>query len=144
MKNPIFAQINKLRQIVSASETLNTYTQAIVLTWTILKETGILLWLILCLVIVGFDWFWTQSIAAGQRFRLWLNQFQATDSDQIAAHMGQEILTVSKASLDYTIAQAREQIGLSARLSPVAINPPSVTPVAEETTPVAEVSETES
>jgi hypothetical protein len=130
MTNPLPAQIAKLRQIITAQETLSSYQQVVAVTWTILKETAVLLWLVLCLVLVAADWFWTNSLQTGRKARAWVNSFdlEQTDSNQMASQMGQTIVTAGKASLDYAIAQAREQLGLPTK--PEAAVPAPVKPIA--------------
>jgi hypothetical protein len=130
MTNPLPAQITKLRQIITAPETLTSYQQVVAVTWTILKETAVLLWLVLCLVLVAADWFWTNSVLIGRKARAWVNSFdlEQTDSNQMASQMGQTIVTAGKSSLDYAIAQAREQLGLPTK--PEVAVPPAVSPAA--------------
>ncbi|MBF2003871.1 MAG: hypothetical protein IGS38_24520 [Synechococcales cyanobacterium M58_A2018_015] len=124
MSNPISTQAHKLWQLLSAPSTASAYGQALSVTWTILKETALLLWLVLCLVLVAFDWFWHRSIAAGQRTRAWVDSLSAQDTNQMASRMGQGILAASQTSLQRLVAQARTQLNLPAQ--PLA-NPPVVT-----------------
>lgn len=112
MSTQISAQASKLWQIVSAPSTAEIYQQALAVTVTILRETANLVWLVFCLVLVAFDWFWNNSIALGRKARAWVNRFDSADNSQKASQMGQEIMVAGRSSLDYLIAQAREQLGL--------------------------------
>jgi hypothetical protein len=113
MSTQISSQANKLWQIVSAPSTAESYKQALAITGTILRETATLLWLVVCLFLVVFDWFWNSSIALGQKARAWVNRFDNEDSSQKASRMGQEIMAASQSSLNYLITQAREQLGMT-------------------------------
>ncbi len=112
MSNQISAQATKLWQVLSASSTLETYRQTINVTWQILKETALLLWLIVCLVLVAYDWIGTTAVLTGRRLKGWYGQLQSANTDQLASQTGQTLLQVSKTSFASTIALAREQLGL--------------------------------
>jgi hypothetical protein len=127
MSKPISDQANKLWQIIIAPNTADSYKQALGVTWTILKEAALLIWLVLCLVLVVFDWFWDNSIAAGQNTRAWFSRFTSDDTSQVASEMGKGLLAAGKTSLDYVVAQAREQVGLPAKAS-IATAPAAISP----------------
>jgi hypothetical protein len=112
MNTPISSQATKLWQILSAPSTAETYKQALLLTWSILRETGTLIWLGLCFVLVGLDWFWTGSINLGRNFRNWFDNLETTRTDQIASEAGKAFLSVTQNSVAFTVSQAREQLGL--------------------------------
>lgn len=105
------AQWEKLWQILSEPKTYVTYTEAIQVTWTILKETGLLAWLGICLCLVVFEWFWKTAIASGRNFRNWFNNLEGS-SDQIASETGKALLSAGKNSLDFTISTAKAQLGM--------------------------------
>jgi hypothetical protein len=115
MSNQISSQATKLWQTVSASSTANTYREAATVTWAILRETGLLLWLILCLGLVAFDWFWTNSIDTGRRARAWWNTIDEPSTNRIASETGRAILAAGRSSMAFTLAQARESLGLPAK-----------------------------
>ncbi|MBD2464804.1 hypothetical protein H6G89_27765 [Oscillatoria sp. FACHB-1407] len=128
MSNQISSQASKVWNIVSDPATADVYKRTGSVTWTILRETGILLWLIICLVLVAFDWFWTNSIWAGQRTRAWVNDLTSTGSDRLPSEAGKAILTVSKTGFASAIAQAREQLGLPEKKTPVLDEPVVTSP----------------
>lgn len=112
MSNQISLQANKLWQLISASTTAAIYQQALSVTWQILQETGKLLWLVFCLVLVGFDWFWNNSVRLGRQTRAWFDRFDRTN-DVAAAEMGQEVMSSMKSSFSALLAKARKQLGVS-------------------------------
>lgn len=123
-------QAAKFWQTLSAPETLTTYQEAGAVTWRILQELGLLLWLVLCLGLVAVDWFWKNSIQAGRNFRYWLSGLEQPSPERIASEAGKAIVSVGKGSFDYTIAQARGQLGLPLQLEiperePVSVRPTS-------------------
>ncbi|MGJ3246095.1 MAG: hypothetical protein ACFE0I_08480 [Elainellaceae cyanobacterium] len=119
MSSKIQNQSAKVWQILANPETAKTYKDAIVITWNILKETAVLLWLVVCLVLVAADWFWTNSILAGRRSRLWLSSLEGVDTSDLTSEAGKKLLSASKASFLGTISQAREQLGLPQKKDPV-------------------------
>ena len=112
MSSKIQAQAAKFWQSVVSAETLNAYTKAIDVTWTMFKEAAILLWLVLCLVLVIFDWGSDVATSAGRGARSWWDGMSKVDNNDIAAETGKQIVAASKASLSSTISQARSQLGL--------------------------------
>ncbi|HEY9646555.1 MAG TPA: hypothetical protein V6C88_09310 [Chroococcidiopsis sp.] len=112
MSKQISAQATKLWQVLSASSTLETYKQTITVTWQILKETALLLWLVVCLVLVAYDWIGTTAVLTGRRLKTWYAQLQNANTDQLASQTGQTLLQVGKTSFASTVALAREQLGL--------------------------------
>ncbi|MGQ9869544.1 hypothetical protein [Leptodesmis sp.] len=109
--NRIKAQWEKLWQILSQPKTYATYKEAGQVTWAILKETGVLAWLGICLLLVVFEWFWKTAIGSGRNFRNWFNNLEGS-SDQIASETGKALLSAGKNSLDFTINAAKAQLGL--------------------------------
>jgi hypothetical protein len=136
-------QANKVSQLVFASETGAAYQKTLALTWAILRETGVLLWLVVCLVFVGSDWFWHNSIRLGRSARSWYTSFsqEPQSSEQSFTATGQSLVEVGKSGAAYLLTQARQQLGLSeqpaASVPPAAAVPPA-TPV--PTPPVTPVS----
>lgn len=138
MSSPVTEQANKVWQLLTASSTANVYKQAVDVTWTILKETAQLLWLVLCLVLVAGDWFWKQSIAAGKNTRAWVNEMTSptakgsTDPGETATQMWQSFLTSSQAASKSLITKARQQLDLPPEPTTPAVStatkPPTPTP----------------
>jgi hypothetical protein len=129
----IKAQADKLWQLISNPATGNAYTQILALTWSILKETGLLLWLVICLVLVLGDWFWKYSFQAGQNTRNWVNELQTksttetASSDDFWSQTGKSLLAAGQNSVNVALTTAREQLGIEA--------PPASTPTAISAAP---------
>jgi len=109
-------QANKVSELVFSADTGATYKKTFTLTWDILRETGLLLWLVICLVFVGGEWFWKNSISLGRRARDWYNDFQAPSAEEpkSATAMGQSALTAISASTENLLYQAKKQLGIDA------------------------------
>ncbi len=118
-------QAAKLWQLLFAQETAATYQKTLTLTVQILKETGLLLWLTICLVLVLFEWFYKNATQAGQNVRTWINhqQEENTSPDHIASGFGKALLTAGQNSLTYTLTQAKEQLGLAIEPQPIEPKP---------------------
>lgn len=117
MSSPVTVQANKVWQLLTAPTTASAYRQAVDVTWTILRETAQLLWLVLCLVLVAGDWFWKQSIAAGRSTRDWVDNLNAeptttTDPGQKAAQVWQNLVAFSQTTSQSMIVKARQQLDL--------------------------------
>ncbi len=119
MSSKIQAQSTKVWQILTNPETVNTYKNVVTTTWSILKESAILVWLMACLILVLIDWFWTNSIFAGQRVRVWVNSFDEPNTNQIASNVGKQLLSASKLSVASSISNARALLGLPEKKEPV-------------------------
>lgn len=111
MSNQISLQANKLWGLVSAPTTAAIYKQALSVTWTILKETGKLLWLAFCVFLVAFDGFWHNSIRMGRQSRAWINKFDRTN-DMAGEEMWEEIVSSTRSSFSSLVTKARKQLGL--------------------------------
>jgi hypothetical protein len=109
--NRVNEQVNVLKQLLTDSKTYGTYQAVGQTTWNILVETGLLVWLILCLTLVFFEWFWKLSVGSGRTFRNWFDNLQGS-SDEIAAETGKTIILAGKNGLDFVISSAKKQLGL--------------------------------
>jgi hypothetical protein len=109
----IKAQADKLWTLLLAPQTYAVYKTFVTTTWAIVRETGLLVWLGLCLFLVGFEWFWHTSLATGRNTRTWFNHLEGSN-EQIASETGKALLSAGKNSLGFTIATAKQQLGLAA------------------------------
>lgn len=127
MGNKIQPQAAKLWGILSAPGTLETYQQAVVTTWEIIKEAAILVWQLCCFVLVISDWITANTIAAAHRLRSGLVSLKETDTQQVASEAGKAFLSTGKASIIALISQARSHLGLPERtaLQQVSLNRPA-------------------
>ena len=143
-------QASKLWQLISNPATAATYQQTLGTTWAILKETGLLLWLIVCLVLVLGDWFWNASYATGQKTRTWIDEMQTsakeptteTSSGDLLGKTGKSLLSVGQTSLVAALAAAKGQLGIEPTEAPVAKPIGLIPPFPKETapTPIASTS----
>jgi len=108
----IKAQFHKLQTLLLDPQTYAVYKNVGLTTWAIVREAALLVWLCLCLFLVGFEWFWRNSQAAGRNTRTWLDHLEGSN-EQVASETGKALLMVGRNSLDYTIATAKQQLGLS-------------------------------
>lgn len=118
--NRIQSQADKLWQLLISPDTAAAYGRVVAITLNIVKEAALLVWLTICLVLVVFEWGWHSSIAAGRGLRGWwdntVNNMQGSN-DQIASEAGKALLTAGKNSLDFTLTQAKSQLGISAEMA---------------------------
>lgn len=148
----IKAQTDKLLQIISDPKTAGTYTQTIAITWTLLKETGYLLWLILCFGLVAGDWFWKKSYETGQSTRTWVDNLQTTieantqggvgtgetGTTNLLSETSKSLLSAGQRGLDLALNTAKEQLGLEVTAMEAKPEPakpsasPAKAPMAEE------------
>lgn len=136
MFEPITSQADKLRQTVFSPDTAATYTKAGTLTWMIIKETGYLLWLVVCVVLVLGEWIWKTAYTTGQTARTWVNNLESKESepsvgiDQVLSDTGKKILEAGKSSALKAISTAKDQLGVANEPTPTAPAPKPPAPVA--------------
>jgi hypothetical protein len=130
MTQKIRSQASRFWTALAGAATLEAYKNAINVTFTILKEGVILIWLLLCLVLVFFDWGATQSKAAGQKARTWFENLKHSDSSAFTTNAKQTLLLAGKSSVTNTIAKARETLGLPEKETASAPTPSASTPSA--------------
>jgi hypothetical protein len=115
MNNQFSAQLTKLQQLLPSA--LDAYRQALGATFNLAKEFAILAWLTVCLVLVIFDWIGNTAIATGKRSKALVDNLKAVNSEELASETGKSLLnaglTAGKSTLAYTVAQARDQLGIS-------------------------------
>lgn len=130
MNNPIRSQATKVWGMIKDPATGATYNQTVSTTWTILKETGYLLWLVVCLTLVFGDWIWHTGYRTGWSTREWINNFEKPKTDRIAQDAGQGMLEASKSALASAITTAKNQLGIEAQPEPLLASgtPPTSTP----------------
>lgn len=112
----IKGQAGKVGELIFAVDTVTTYKKTITLTWAILRETGVLLWLVICLGFVGAEWFWQKSIVLGQAARTWYEGLKEPGDEEpkSATEMGQSALSAFSTGADTLLYQAKKQLGIEA------------------------------
>ncbi|ASC69711.1 uncharacterized protein XM38_006400 [Halomicronema hongdechloris C2206] len=106
-------QASKVSQLLFAADTAATYQKAFRLTWDILRETAVLLWLVICLVFVGADWFWRTAVRLGRQTRNWYEGFTRSSSeDKSLQGMGQAVISAGQSSTTFLLTKARQRLGV--------------------------------
>jgi hypothetical protein len=108
-------QASVVSQLVFAGETGEIYKKMLSRTWDILRETGILLWLVICLTFVGGEWFYRNSVSLGRIARTWYANLSTKSADAESPSMeatGVALLGSVKSGAVYLLSQARQQLGL--------------------------------
>lgn len=121
MTNPVQTQASKLWQTITAPDTAATYQKTGALTWAILKDTGYLLWLVLCLGLVGGEWLWKTGYKTGWDVRDWVNNLDKPKSDRPVSNSGASVSELLKSSVNSAITTAKTQLGIE----PTAPTPPA-------------------
>jgi hypothetical protein len=142
MTKQVLSQAAKLREILANPQTATTYRQAGTLTWSIIRETGLLVWLVICLVLVAGEWLVKNTNQVVDSVQTWLETSDQPQPDAAASKSTEErfsetsktVLEASKTGLTKAVALAKSQLGIessapSAPAAPAsAPNPPVATP----------------
>jgi hypothetical protein len=107
------AQASKLWTLITAPSTASTYGDVFTLTWSIIKEFGLLLWLIFCIVLVAGEWIWTNAFNAGRGLRNSVNRVGQPSENEVGT--GQSLVSASKASAAKVLAAAKGQLGIDSK-----------------------------
>lgn len=123
-------QANVVSQLLFAGDTGEIYTKTLTRTWDILREIGILLWLVICLTFVGGEWFYRTAVGLGRSARAWyigLSEKSPDTEAQSITSTGEALLDTVKSGTTYLLNQARQQLGIP--------EPEPLTPSAPATPP---------
>lgn len=134
-------QANVVSQLVFSGETGEIYTKMLTRTWEILRATGLLLWLVICLTFVGGEWFYRNSVSLGRSARGWYTNFSTKSAEAKPLSVeatGEALLGTLKSGATYLLSQARQQLGLpeSTPTTP-AVSAPQAAPTTPATPPTA-------
>ncbi|MEO0825263.1 MAG: hypothetical protein AAFW84_33900 [Cyanobacteria bacterium J06635_15] len=140
----IQAQATKLWDLIFAAETAKTYQKVLALTWTILLESGRLIWLVFCLVLILAAWIGSYATATGRNVRAWYQQLgqqsEAESSSEMFVSAGKSLLDVTSSSAAFLLNQAKDQLGIELPPPPIkVIAPEKPAPAAKTPQPVAPV-----
>ncbi|MEM9137106.1 MAG: hypothetical protein AAGB01_07130, partial [Cyanobacteria bacterium P01_F01_bin.42] len=89
--------------------------------WNIIEETGKLLWLVVCLVLVAFDWLWDGVNGLVNRFKDITAEVSEPGNENYFSDAGKALLEASKNGAIKAVKQAREQLDLPKDGAPRAI-----------------------
>ncbi|MGF1461036.1 MAG: hypothetical protein ACFBSG_18655 [Leptolyngbyaceae cyanobacterium] len=129
----IKAQTGKVGELLFSADTGATYKKTVALTWAIIRETGILLWLVVCLMFVGGEWFWYRSIALGQAARSWYEGLSqpSEEAPKTASEIGQSAASAIATATETLLYQAKQQLGIE-------VEPPTSKPRKVTTKPLSQ------
>ncbi|MEM9567336.1 MAG: hypothetical protein AAF974_03430, partial [Cyanobacteria bacterium P01_E01_bin.34] len=115
-ENKIQPQLQKLWNVVSKEETRNTYINTIAVTAEIVKETAILSWYFILLVLVGSDSLVMFSRKTVHNVRQLVSGLDNSKSvNDIASDTGKALATAGQGAVSSLLSQARTQLGLPER-----------------------------
>ena len=138
MSSPLEAQAKTWVETISSEETIAAYQKvlqslitavqalwdAILVSWTILKETGKLVWLFICLGLVAFDWLIDGVKKLFEKIKGLSEQTSNVDNENYFADISKVLLEAGKTSAVQAVSQAREQLGMPKAERPTAATPP--------------------
>ena len=104
----IQAQAAKVWQIINAPETFSSYKNSVIVTWNILRELSLLLWLGLLWIPVLAD----RTISLGGAARTWMTSQREANAERSAADMGKALQSALQQGLVSTVSQAKLQLGI--------------------------------
>ncbi|MBO9999654.1 MAG: hypothetical protein J7641_11725 [Cyanobacteria bacterium SID2] len=139
-------QFTRVGELLFSSNTGETYSKALSLTWNILKETAILLWMVFCLVFLVFVWGWGYATQISSNAKVWYDNQGKKGSENLLGDAGKALVAAGSSSAAFAVSQAKEQLGI--HNDPTPIKPIEPLPANETVTTVASsastVTETES
>ena len=142
-ENKIQPQLQKLWNVVSKEETRQTYLDTISVTAEIVKETAILGWYFVLLVLVGSDTLVMFGRKTVHNVRQLVSGLDNSKSmNDIASDTGKALATAGQGAVSSMLSQARTQLGLPERteleLPPLQQKVAEPEPVPVSTTPTPE------
>jgi hypothetical protein len=108
-------QASLVSQLLFSAETGDLYKKTLARTWDIVRELGLLLWLVICLTFVGGEWFYRTAVDLGRSTRVWyagLSESSTTDATEPTGSTGEALLETVKSGTTYLLSRARQQLGL--------------------------------
>jgi hypothetical protein len=143
MSYQLVDQVKVWWKTVSDRESLGTYQKTIQTTWNILRETGRLLWLILCLGLVFVTWLWTTSKTSSQQLKTWYESIPEPKSENVMTEASQFLASASRTTATKMMTQAREQLGLSTPEATPMVKAVAAAPAPTPTAPEPAAAKTE-
>lgn len=140
----IQSQFTRFTQLLFDPKTAAAYQTVLTVTWNLIKEASLLIWLVLCSVFVLGAWIGENAISTGRNLRTWVatqSDSEGDSSEKIAA-TGQALLDISQNGVNSLLDQARVQLGLDkldrpAKAVKTPDSKPAPTPVAAAPKPSA-------
>ncbi|MBU6228851.1 MAG: hypothetical protein KGQ93_04065 [Cyanobacteria bacterium REEB459] len=111
-------QTHRVMQLIFSRDTADIYQKTLSRSWEILREAGLLIWLVICLVLVGGEWFYRNSIRLGSQTRSWYQNLTTgsggadIDAAESMGNTGQALLNRLRSAALYLLEQARQQLAM--------------------------------
>jgi predicted PurR-regulated permease PerM len=109
---PIGDQFSLWWKTVFNQETIGTYQKTIQVTVDILKETGKLIWLVLCFGLVLFQWLIDSCKQLWQQSQSWYDSIEEPKGEHLWQELSKVVSDASRSSVALALGQARGQLGL--------------------------------
>jgi hypothetical protein len=107
---PIVTKFNQLKQIFLNNDTAETFSKSFHLLFVLIKESMILIWLLLCWSIVALSWISDRAKQIYQGVLGWWNTLHAAEQYSSKVDIATE--TVQN-GIQKLVAKAKKQVGLS-------------------------------
>jgi hypothetical protein len=133
MSSQLIDQVTVWWKTVSDKDSLGTFQKTILFIWNIVRETGKLLWLVLCLGLVLGTWIWTSSKTSSQKLQAWYESIPEPKSEHVWAEVSQFLASAGRTTATSMMTQAREQLGLSAEALTPMVKTVAAAPAAKPT-----------
>jgi hypothetical protein len=137
MSNPIQDKATEWWQLISDKETADSYKSFFQLTWKILKETALLVWLLLCFVLVSVGWVWHNSSKVTESVSDLRTKVDQKSDSNMLSEAAVKFWEASQTTVSNALATARKQLNLpeqpekapkAAKVESAAQSPPNKTP----------------
>ncbi|MGB7413948.1 MAG: hypothetical protein WA902_07045 [Thermosynechococcaceae cyanobacterium] len=112
MSNPIQDKATEWWQLISGEETAESYKNFFKLTWKILKETALLLWLMLCFVLVAIGWVWNNSSKVTETVSELKGRANQNENSNLMADTAVKLWEASQSGAANAVAKARKRLDL--------------------------------
>jgi hypothetical protein len=112
MSNPIKDKATEWWQLISDKETADSYKSFFQLTWKILKETALLVWLLLCFVLVSVGWVWNNSSKVTESVSDLRTKVDQKSDGNMISEAAVKFWEASQTTASNALANARKQLNL--------------------------------
>ncbi len=112
MSNPIKDKATDWWKLISSKETADSYKNFFKLTWTILKETALMIWLLLCFVLVSIGWVWNNSSKVSESVSELRSKVDQKPDGNVMAEAAVRFWEASQTGASNALATARKQLNL--------------------------------
>ncbi len=138
-KSPFNDQLTKWWDLVSNKETWDSFKKFFALAWTIIAETGTLIWLFLLGGLVSIGWVVDRSAELTESVKSLQSQASQAEDGNLVAEAGKSLLVATKKGADNALQTARAKLDIKApekkTKAPVAAAKPASKPPAPAASP---------